>query len=159
MPLSGKAVNFITELVPKMFAKMQKASPAEILDITLAKIKTDGLLGSSRRHQKENSPPPVKRRRVETSGDQKLVGRLCSQYVRMRTDQSSSDQDEDESKVDQDDSDSENYDQSDQKRDYHNMPHSFVDQKTEEILGEEENMVDSMNLTLSEQLIIFQTRL
>jgi len=39
MPLSGKAVDFITELVTKMFAKMQKASPAEILDSTLAKIK------------------------------------------------------------------------------------------------------------------------
>jgi len=60
MPLSGKAVSFITELVAKMFAKMHKASPAEILDTTLAQIKTDGLPDSNRRHHKENSPPPVK---------------------------------------------------------------------------------------------------
>jgi len=152
IPLSGKAVSFITDLVAKMFAKMQKASPAEILDTTLSKIRTGGLPKDSRCQQKENSPPPFKRRRVETTADKKLVGRHCSQYVRMGTDQSSSDQDEDESQLDQDESDSEDYNQPDQERDYHKIPHSLVDQKTEEILGEEENMVDSMNLTLSEQL-------
>jgi len=56
---------------------------------------------------------------VETSVDQKLVGRHCSQYVRIGSDQSSSDQDDDESQVDQDESDSEYYDQPDQERVYH----------------------------------------
>jgi len=50
--LSGKTVKFITQLVASMFAKMQKASQSEILDTTLAEIKTHKVPKPTSSHHK-----------------------------------------------------------------------------------------------------------